>query len=230
MSRAPDQPRLSRQQRRRLERELPKLLKTNACSFCGRPFPHASPTVGGFDARGNVVLTGECCVHQVAQIFTVGLALNCEQIAAAYQKAEADRILDNAERYGGFGRLPGVNFTDSLWKDDDRAWFQRNQSRAHRMRPPFPGEVDEEAAKTPPGHALIMLVRQIEPGARQRVPFYLDTALLPLPDDDLLSWCEDEAVAHALFEVAVEREAVPPDQHALDALIQKYSVHKEPGQ
>ena len=41
---------------------------------------------------------------------------------------------------------------------------------------------------------------------------------------------DDEALAHALFEVAVKHEAAPPDGEALDALIAKYTVPKEPGQ
>ena len=36
------------------------------------------------------------------------------------------------------------------------------------VRMPFPGEYDEEAADAPPGHVLIVLVRQVEPGSRIR--------------------------------------------------------------
>ena len=82
---------------------------------------------------------------------------------------------------------------------------------------PFPGEYDAEALDAPPGHVLIVLVRQVEPGSRIRPRFYLSNDLLPVPDD--------EAAAHALFEVAMQREAVPPDRQALCALIEKYSVH-----
>jgi hypothetical protein len=223
MNRAADQrapSRLSRQQRRRLERALPKLFERNVCSFCGNSFPHNSATAGGFDAAGNVVLSGECCVSRVAKIFTVGLALTGEQIAAAHQKAVPDKILDDAERRGGLGRPPRVNLLDSRWKADDRDWFARNPGRSHRARLPFPGEVDEQAAETPAGDALIMLVRQVEPGRRLRAAVFLDANLLPLPDD--------EAAVHALFEVAVGREAVPPDRQALCALSKKYTM--EPGQ
>jgi hypothetical protein len=83
------------------------------------------------------------------------------------------------------------------------------------MRLPFPGEVDKEVAKTPVGHVLIVLVRQVEPGSRIRAAVRCN--VLPLLDD--------EAAAHALFEVATRREAVPPDRQALCALIEKYSVH-----
>ena len=86
---------------------------------------------------------------------------------------------------------------------------------------PFPGECDEEIAKTPAGHALIMLVRQVEPGSRIKARLFLDVVSLPVPDD--------EAVIHALFEIATGREALPPDIEALGALIKKYTVHKESG-
>jgi hypothetical protein len=191
---------LSRQQRRRLERALPKLFERNVCSFCGNSFPHNSPTAGGFDAHGNVVLAGECCVHRVAQIFSLGLALN-----GAHQ-ATADRIFDDAN---------GVLHSHP-WTSDDRQWFERNPQRSHRARPPFPGECDEEVAKTPASHALIMLLRQVEPGRRLRVAVPLGADLVPLLDD--------EAGVHGLFELAMGNEPMPPDRQALHVLIAKYAV------
>jgi hypothetical protein len=195
---------------------LPKLFERNVCSFCGSSFPHASATAGGFDAAGNVVLSGECCVRRVAQIFTVGLALTGEQIAAAHQKATVDKIREDAERHGGVGRPPEVNFVDSPWKDDDRDWFERNQKRTHRIRWPFPGEVDEEVASTPAGTVLMMIVRQVKPGYRYQAAVSVDVELLPIPDD--------EATAHALLEAAMGREHLSPDRSALYALSKKYSV------
>jgi hypothetical protein len=230
---------LSRQQRRRLERALPKLFERNVCSFCGSSFPHNSATAGGFDAAGNVVLTSECCVHRVAQIFVRGFYSNrnydflrppntkpstnteptSQQIAnaiALFQKAiaEADKALDGVERRGGGERAPNVTLLDHPWKDDDRRWFERNTQRSHRVRMPFPGEADKEAAEIPAGDALIMLVRQVEPGRRLRAAVTFDVGFLSLPDD--------EATAHALFEVAMEREAVPTNRQALCALAERY--------
>jgi hypothetical protein len=63
---------------------------------------------------------------------------------------------------------------------------------------------------------LIVLVRQVEPGARLKAGFYIYADALPVPDD--------EAVCHALFEVATRREAVPPNGEALLALIEKYNA------
>jgi hypothetical protein len=166
--------------------------------------------------HGKVVLAGECCVNQVPKIFGTRLELTGEQIAAVSQKVAVNKKLNDAERHGGgFGRPVKVNLLNSLWKDDDRDWFKRNPKRSHRLRTPFPGELDEEAAKVPTGKALFMLVRQVEPGSRLRPHLCLDADLLPLPDD--------EAVAHALFEVAMEREAMPGDRQALRALIKKYT-------
>ena len=75
MNRPPDQiapSRLSRQQRRRLNRALRKLFRHNVCSFCGSSFKHNSHTAGGLDAQGNAVLAGECCISRVAKIFARG--------------------------------------------------------------------------------------------------------------------------------------------------------------
>ena len=72
MSRAPDQLApswLPRQQRRRIDRELHKLLRRDVCSICGSTFKHNSRTASGFDAHGNVAVAGECCIDRVVEIF-----------------------------------------------------------------------------------------------------------------------------------------------------------------
>jgi hypothetical protein len=221
---------LPRQQRRHVDRALRKLFQRNACSFCGEGFKHNHPSAAGFDAYGNVAVAGECCMSRIAVVFGSGLysdrnydflpsantkpSTNTqptnEQIVdaiAAYQKAiaETDQRLAGAERRGGVGRLYS-------------AWFEQNPTCAHRARLLFPGEADKEAASTPAGHTLIVLLRQVESNYRLKAGFYINTDLLPLPDD--------EAVAHALFEVAVQREAVPPDRQALCTLIEKYRAHR----
>ena len=140
----------------------------------------------------------------------------------AYQKAisESDKVLDGVERSGGYaGVTPQVNVLDSPWKIDDREWFEQNQKRPHRLRMPFPGECDENAAKTPAEHTLIILVRQIEPRKRFRAAISISDKLLPVP--------ADEATTHALLEVAMGREAMPPDRQALLHLVEKYKVQEE---
>jgi hypothetical protein len=59
-----------------------------------------------------------------------------------------------------------------------------------------------------------MPVRQVQPGSRLRATVVLDADLLPLPDD--------EAIVHALFDVAVRRQAVP--RHLVCTLIAKYTT------
>jgi hypothetical protein len=202
---------LPRRQRRAVDRQLHKLFQRGVCSICSSPFKHNSCTASGFDAHGKVVLAGECCLDRVAQIFALGLELTGEHIAAIQQKAAIDKILHVC---GGVSGAPKVNLHEQPWKTDDSLWFKQNPTRSHRVRMPFPGEADKEAAETPAGQVLLMLTQQVEPGVRIRAAVTLDVGFLPLPDD--------EATAHALFEVAMEREAVPPDRRTLCALAEKY--------
>jgi hypothetical protein len=232
---------LPRQQRRRVERELRKLIHSGVCSFCGNGFPHNSHTASGFNARGNVAVAGECCINRLSEIFALGLyserrydflqpraattdealEVTSEQAAgaiAAYQKviADTDGRLDDVEQRGGGVHVSEVSLLDHPWKGDDRDWFRQNPSRAHRIRALFPDEVDETVIGPPPtpGCTSILLVRQVEPGTRLKTALFINADFLPLPDD--------EAIAHALFEVAAGREAVPHNGEALDTLIKKY--------
>ena len=243
MNRAPDQlapSRLSRQQRRRLDRALRKLFERNVCSFCGSSFPHNSQTAAGLTRTATSSLAGECCVTRVAKIFARGFysdrqydflrppntepATNTEptseQITTAialYQKAiaEADKALDGVERRGGV-RAQRRHAARTI---HGRATIATGLNRTDALAPdtvPFPGEVDEEVANTPAGTVLMMIVRQIKPGVRIRPAVSVDVELLPIPDD--------EATAHALFEAAMGREHLPPDPQALRELSKKYSM------
>ena len=82
-------------------------------------------------------------------------------------------------------QAPGVLLTllDASWKDDDRAWFEENPSRAHRLRRLFPGEIDSSLlpGEAPPGHEWQIVVRQLEPGIRVKAPLCRNTAC-PIPD------------------------------------------------
>ena len=207
MNRPSDQFALPRQLRRRIQRQLRKLFRRNVCSICGGPFKHNSRTAGGLDAQGNVVLAGECCLGKVAKAFTLGLYS---------ELAESDKVFDDIVRRGGDTPIPPTLNLLDLWKNDDRDWFRRNEQRSHRVRMPFPGEADEEALDAPAGHALMILLQQTKPGRRIRAAVHASTNLLPLPDD--------EAAAHALFEVAMGREVAPPDREALGTLVQKYKT------
>lgn len=242
MSRAPDQLApswLPRQQRRNVDRALRKLFHRNACSFCGEGFEHNHPSAAGFDAQGNVVLAGECCFDRLAKIFGMGLYSDRpydfmsprkpepgiqpppEQIIDAivtWQKAiaDSDKRLDGVERRGGGMRASEVVLLEHPWKTDDKHWFEQNPSRSHRARMPFPGEVDKMVAATPSGRVLVMLVRQVKPGARLRGACDLSADLSPLPDD--------ETVIHALFDLATQHEAGSRDGAALCALVKRYAA------
>jgi hypothetical protein len=217
-------PWLPRRQRRHIGRQLHRLMRRDVCSLCGGKLKHNSRTAGGLDAQGNVVLAGECCIGRVAITITQGLysdrQYHCSWPCSAQSGSPtyeqiAEAVLDDIARWGGDLRT----LRDPPWTSDDHDWFERNQERSHRLRLPFPGERDEEVAKAPTGHALIVLVRQVEPGMRLESAVSLNADLLPLPDD--------EAAAHALFEVAVRHEPVPRNGEAFDTLIRKYTIARE---
>jgi hypothetical protein len=228
---------LPRSERRRIDSQLRKLLQSDLCSICSSPLKHNTRTTSGRDAQGDIVVAGECCADQVIEIFGMGFFSHRdydfltrtktspdtqptgEQILnaiAAYQKAVADtdKRVDGVDRRGGIGRATHVSVLNHPWKNDDRDWFEQNPERSHRMRPPFPGEFD--GVKLPAGREVIVLVRQVEPSKRIKTVFDPDVVLLPGSPDD-------EAFAHALFEVAAGRETMPSDPQACEALIEKYT-------
>jgi len=98
------------------------------------------------------------------------------------------------------------------WLEQLRAKAMERAAKAGRARAPLPTPASA-------GQALIVLVRQVEPGSRLRSGFYLNADLPPTADD--------EGVAQALFDVV--REAVPPDSEALCTLIEKVQGAQEPG-
>jgi hypothetical protein len=85
--------------------------------------------------------------------------------------------------------------TTSAWIIDDREWFENNPARSHRLRSTFPGETFGENQIPPPalspGRTDAVLVRQIEPGMRMRIPI----------DHDAGSQIPDiEPILHTLFD------------------------------
>jgi hypothetical protein len=162
---------LPRQQRRRISRQIYKLLHGDVCSICGSPLKHNSQTTSGLDTHGNVAVAGECCADRVAVIFGLGhyvtrnydflpspsastgksnIQSTNEQIVtaiAASQKAVADtdKWMADIERRGGGPRARYVSLGDQPWKKDDADWFEQNPKRSHRARLPFPSEADKEA-------------------------------------------------------------------------------------
>jgi hypothetical protein len=226
-----------RHQRRRIERELRKLRNSGICSICKHPLAHNTRLSGGLDAQGRIVMAGECCSSQVTETFSLGNFvtrhydiptpnswLTFEQAAAAsaaFQQvvARIDKQFADIERRGGGGRATKIYLADYPWKSDDHEWFDRNRERTHRARLAYPGEFDGMGA-TPAEHELVVLVRQVRPGSRLQAPIFIHTEMLPVPDDD-------EAAAHALFEMATGREPMPPNFRALVALVEKYKAVRE---
>jgi len=232
---------LPRAQRRRIDSQLHKLLQSGICSVCGHPLKHNTRSASGLDAQGDAVVAGECCFDQVPEVFTkiFGLGFFSERkydflqadpnskatadqavtAIAAYQKAIAiaDERLGDIDRRGGV-RPTHFNMLEYPWTIEDRNWFERNPKRSHRMRAPLSGELD--GVEIPADRMPIVLVRQVEPGSRIRGVLHLGAgALLPLPTNE----ASDEAIAHALFELAANREPIPSDPQAFDALIEKYT-------
>jgi hypothetical protein len=95
----------------------------------------------------------------------------------------------------------------------------------HRLRQPFPGELDELPEPQPDSMRLIV-VRQVRPGDRVRalIPIPAGT-FLPLP----LNEADDEALTHVLFEIAVGHEPMPDTPQAFTALREKYMARQEAG-
>jgi hypothetical protein len=242
---------LPRRSRRRLDRQFQKLVCAEVCSCCRAAIAHNARVTAGLDAHGNAVLAGECCTGRVHQIFAQGLSLHrtydflpapsssprsCEasgeelaRMLAACRRlvAHADERIGNAERLGGVQHLSDATVLDSPWKTDDARWFKEHPQRAHRLRPPLPGEIDGTAladlAKARAGSVVIMVIRQVEPGSRMRGGLCLDVRML-VPDAGS-GMPDDESFAHALFDLAVEREAAPTTVEEFCLLVEKYAAN-----
>jgi hypothetical protein len=241
---------LSRQQRRRVNRQLRELIDRDVCSICSKALKHNSSTAYGLDTQGNVCVAGECCIDRLVVTFgrgffstrrydflqphgtEAGSNPTNEQTTdaiAAYQKAiaETDKLFDGTERRGGGKPACNISVLDHPWKDDDRTWFEQNPRHTHRIRAPFPGELDGKVPKPPASYTPLVLLRQVQPGSRLKAVLYLPPGqLLPLPMNE----AEVEAVMHTLFEIATGREPMPSSPPAFSALVKKYSAHRESGQ
>ena len=121
------------------------------------------------------------------------------------RSAEAiKRIFDDRQAEGrAVARRAGLPegktrlFTEaSTWKTDDAAWFETHADRSHRLRSLHVGEAEASGfpvhIKMPERHEMQVLVRQIEPGKRVRLPFGRNLDV-PIPDD--------ETVLHALADI-----------------------------
>ena len=118
---------------------------------------------------------------------------------------DADEQIGDAVRLGGVDKLQRFNVLDQPWKADDAEWFARHPDRSHRIRLAHPGEAADVARHAAPEDCvLIMLLRQVAPGSRIKTGFFLVEALWPAPDD--------EAFAHAFFDLVVRGKPVGRDE------------------
>lgn len=192
------------------------------CSSCRKPLAHNSRTFGGVNAAGTTLLVGECCQRLLKETILSGLYVDrpygdlapsgdapppydteresAEVAISVLQQgfAFADQQAESISNLGGIpGRRPYVTLKDTAWKKDDAEWFRKHPDRSHRLRPLKPGEEsafpeNETPRAVPAGHELQVLVRQVAPGQRIRLPFIRNTQI-PIPDV--------EAVIHALFDI-----------------------------
>jgi hypothetical protein len=100
---------------------------------------------------------------------------------------------------------------EAPWKVDDRQWFADHPHRSHRLRPMFSNEfLDVEKSvcsifgsdEIPEGHSLLVLVRQLEPGERER-RFFCHNAEVSILDN--------EYIIHAIFDLAAGDERAAGD-------------------
>src|SRR5216684_2156650 len=198
----------------------------DACSLCKAPFPHNSRTFGGVTGGGVPALVGDCCQSKLREVVLSGVyvhndyqglrfstpgerespPLSAVQVSNAVDALQQtfraiDKKADTIKAKGGIaGRQARLNTEDSAWKDDDARWFKANGARSHRLRAVFPSELEgmpHANNPLPAGHEYQMLVRQVEPGVRVRLPFCRNVGV-PIPDN--------EALIHAIFDVVAASE------------------------
>lgn len=197
------------------------------CSLCQVDFPHNSKTFYG-RAEGRAVIAGECCRPKLALEVGSGLYVKgdydvlgkpsarrpaggtVDDVPGTVERlrnaiAGIDDIADSAAQRAGISSTRRqVSLADNPWKADDAAWFQAHPDRSHRLRGLLPGELESfppdaaPSAGLPDDHEIQIVIRQIQPGQRIRVPFgrNLET---PIPDI--------EPVIHALFDSISARRA-----------------------
>jgi hypothetical protein len=230
---------LSREQRWNLDQIINKLVARGACTICGSAWPHNSRTAYGFDHDDRVVIVGECCLDLIA--IPIGSGFFSRRKYGGGGGFLSQKPLNNQEPLNRLPNLRRGPVPPEIWErfdqavaqqhrditaankqfesgSDDQVWFEKNPTRSHRARMPFPGEeLLLSGPKIPAECTSFILVRQIKPGTRIRLGFYLNTALLPVPDD--------EAQIHAMFEIASGREPAPTTMQALCGLREKYMAH-----
>lgn len=215
--------------RRRVEREFAALIERDGdhCSLCHQPLKHNSKIYGGITKAGETALTSDCCASKLKETVVSGVYMDGPIVSLPLSKspsgsrvlppsdadeavsrlqdyvAEVDRLsADIATRAGISQQKTIMNFEDSPWKDDDRAWFEANPERSHRLRKLYAGEdvtlvpPGQSVTTPPPFHENQVLIRQVQPGQRVKKLFCRNLAT-PIP--------EVEDVFHAIFDIVTGR-------------------------
>jgi hypothetical protein len=150
------------------------------CGCCGRWFRTSDAVLYGLDEHGHELQVGSCCRSRlVVEADAIGIYVETP--------SEADYAA-LARRAGLRGGGPGAF---GPWCIDDRKWFAAHPARCHRARPPFPGEL---AASGWDATATLIVVRQVAPGQRVRLPLIWGGP--PLPDhEDFIAAFADALVS-----------------------------------
>lgn len=191
------------------------------CTICRKPLEHNERTYGGLTTNEKVALTANCCQKKLSVQLVTGLYMTrySETLPPIEPRddgditpsADVERSIDALQQH--FGRMEAIvadvrkragvkgqagmiNFDNSPWKTDDADWFKERPGRSHRLRQMFDGEIlslPSELASyaIPDGHRMEVIIRQIEPGKRVRLPFGRNINV-PIPDH--------ESILHALFD------------------------------
>jgi len=208
--------------RRRVEREIRAMMERDGdhCSVCRAPLPHNSRTFGGVLRGGEPALAGECCRAGLTVTILQGIYLARDfedlpdgwrggssgtlpqakvedAIRAVQSLANArSKIRTDVSNRGGVDPDRTIIYMEaSPWKSDDANWFEANPDRTHRLRPSFDGEFPPETfGNIRPGNRTSVIVRQVEPGRRIRLPF-THGLLHHVSDDDAVLHSEFDRMA-----------------------------------
>lgn len=142
-------------------REAMISLDSGTCGWSKRKFRNGEGTALGKDRHGNWRLVSQTYIHTLKSVHTIGVFImtsgNVAKRAAAGVPDDMPVVLD---------------FDPSCWKDSDRAWFEAHPERTHRARSPQLGELEKMGIEIllDPGMIEMMIVRQVEPGHRYKIP------------------------------------------------------------